>query len=305
MSTKLEGIVVPLLTPFDRTTDELDVAALRGLVDSVISRGAHAVIVNAGTSEYFHLDESERELAATVVVEAVAGRVPVLVGAGAAATRTSIRWARQAEALGADGLLMTPPTYAPVPVAAIRRHFVSVSDAVSLPIMLYNNPFVCGVLLGPRDLGAMVEEANIPWIKLTTQHPEHIPAILDQVGDRAVCLEGVDNLAFASMAMGAVGWVSGPANVITELAVSLWRAVRVDRDLVAAQTLHRRLAPLLDFLWDEAVFCSSLKEIASLRGSPLGSVRSPFDELSDEQRSRLHRMIADLGVAQTLAGPAR
>ncbi len=296
MSVQLEGIVVPLLSPFTRDTDELDVPALRRLVDRVIDAGAHAIIANAGTSEYYHLDEDERRTEAEVVVEQAAGRLPVLVGAGAQSTRASVRWAKHAESIGAQGLLMTPPTYGPVPVSAILRHFVTVSDAVSIPIMLYNNPFVCGVLLGPDHLVDVVTDANVPWIKLTTQHPEHVPAILDRVGDRAVCFEGVDNLAFASMAMGSVGWVAGPGNAITELAVQLWRLVRVEQDLPAAQVIHRRIAPLLNFLWDEAVYCSALKEICGLRGYPLGAVRSPFDELNEAKRAAVHQFARDLDL---------
>jgi 4-hydroxy-tetrahydrodipicolinate synthase len=296
MPVHLEGIVVPLLSPFTRQGDELDVTALRRLVDRVIDAGAHAVIANAGTSEYYHLDEAERLTEAEVVVDQVRGRVPVLVGAGAQSTRASVRWAKHAESIGANGLLMTPTTYGPVPVTATLRHFVTVSEAVSIPIMLYNNPFVCGVLLGPDDLEQVVTHANVPWIKLTTQHPEHVPGILDRVGDRAVVFEGVDNLAFASMAMGSVGWVAGPGNAITELAVELWRLVRVARDLAAAQVLHRRLAPLLDFLWDEGVYCSALKEICGLRGYELGAVRSPFDELDDAKRAKVHQFARDLAL---------
>ena len=304
MPVHLEGLVVPLLSPFTVDTDELDVAALRRLVDRVIAQGAHAVIANAGTSEYYHLDEAERLIEAEVVVDQVAGRVPVLVGAGATSTRGSIRWAKHAEAIGASGLLMTPPYYGPSPVRAILRHFVAVSDAVSIPTMLYNNQFVCGVLLGPDDLLDFVKHANVPWIKLTTQHPEHVPAILDKVGDRAVCFEGVDNLAFASMAMGSVGWIAGPGNAITELGRELWRLVRIERDLPAAQILHRRLAPLLNFLWDQGVYCSSLKEICRLRGYPLGAVRPPFEELNEVQRAQVHEFAADLdlvAIAQPVA----
>src|SRR5262249_31060469 len=150
---------------------------------------------------------------------------------GSPATRLSVTWAKHAESIGANGLLMTPPTYAAVPMDAVVRHFSIVSDAVSIPIMLYNNPFVTGVLVGPDDVLRIVEAANVPWIKLTTQHIEHVPAILDRVGDRAVTFEGVDSLAFPSMANGSVGWVSGPSNAIPELAVELWRLVRVERDL--------------------------------------------------------------------------
>ena len=274
MKTQLEGIVVPLLTPFRTDTGDLDETALRRLVDRLIPTGVQALIVNAATSEFFHMDEAERRRAAEIVVEQAARRVPVLAGAGAPGTRLSIAAARHAESIGADGLLMMPPYYVPLSVDQVLAHYVAVSDAVSIPTMLYNNPFVSGVLLTPDDLLRFVTEANIPWIKLTTQHIEHVPAILDRVGDRATVFEGVDSLAFPSMVNGSVGWIAGPANAIPEHALELWRLTRVAGDWTAAYALHRRLVPLLDFLWGEGVFQSSLKEICGLRGYALGAVRA-------------------------------
>jgi 4-hydroxy-tetrahydrodipicolinate synthase len=106
---QLEGIVVPLLTPFRRSDGDLDEPAMRRLVDRLIETGVQALIVNAATSEFFHMDEAERRRAAEVVVEHAAGRIAVLAGAGAPGTRLSIAAARHAQSIGAVGLLMMPP----------------------------------------------------------------------------------------------------------------------------------------------------------------------------------------------------
>lgn len=295
MAVKLEGVIAPLLSPFTLESDELDVPTLRRHVDRLIDAGVHALIANAGTSEYFHLDEAERRVEAEVVVEQAAGRVPVLVGAGAMSTRASIAWAKHAESIGANGIMMTAPYYEPASVAAIVRHFSVVSESTSLPIMLYNNPTVAGVLLDPSAVAEIVSRANVPWIKLTTGRIQDVPLILDRVGDRAVCLEGADDLAFASMAMGSVGWVGGPVNSIPELALRLWRLVRVDHDLVAAEQLNRQLQPLFSLILREAgVYCSGLKELCRLRGYPLGTVRAPFSELDRTQQARMVKIFEDL-----------
>ena len=299
MITKpLEGIVVPLLTPFDRESGDLDVPALRRLVDTLIPTGVQALIVNAATSEFYNLSEAEQRTAAEAVVDQAAGRVPVLAGCGSPGTRLSVAAARHAESIGADGLLMMPPYYVPLSVDQILGHYVAVSDAVGIPTMLYNNPFVSGVLLSPDDLLRFVEEANIPWIKLTTQHVEYVPGILDRVGERATVFEGVDSLAYPSMANGSVGWVAGPANAIPELALDLWRLTRVEGDFRAAYRLHRRLVPLLDFLWGSGVFHSALKEICGIRGYPLGATRAPFRELDDATRPRVLELAAGLGLSR-------
>lgn len=301
MAHRIEGIVVPVLTPFKFDTDELDVDALRRLVDRLVDAGVSALIANAGTSEFYHLDESERLKEAEVVVEQAAGRLPVLVGAGAVATRHSIRWAKHAESIGASGLLIMAPYYVPLSKPAILRHYMAISDAVSTPIMLYNNPSVTQVLLNPDDLAEFVQKANIPWIKLTTMKLDDVPMLVDRLGDKISILEGGDTIAFASMMYGAVGWVAGPGNAIPDLAVELWRLTRVERDLAKAQLLHRRLAPLLDFLSYEGVYCSALKKICELRGYPIGAVRAPFDELNTTQEARLLELAAGLGFRERLA----
>lgn len=296
MTPNIEGIVVPVLTPFTPGKDELDIPALKRLVDWLVGTGVSALIANAGTSEFYHLDDAERLQEAEIVVDCVAGRLPVLVGAGAVATRHSVRWAKHAESVGASGLLVMPPYYEAVSETAIQHHYAAISDAVSIPIMLYNTPFASQVLLSPEQICRIVSQANIPWVKQTTRVIDHTPLILGLLGNRVSIFEGWDTLAFASMANGAVGWVAGPANAIPELAVELWRLVRVERNLESAWALHLKLLPLLSFVQYEGVYCSALKEICRLRGYPLGTVRSPWEELTDEQRSRVKQIVVDLNL---------
>jgi 4-hydroxy-tetrahydrodipicolinate synthase len=296
MTIKLEGVVVPLLTPFTAGGEEIDIPALRRLIDRLIAAGVSGIIANAGTSEYYHLSEAEREREAEVAIEQAAGRVPVLIGASAISTHQTIRWAKHAEALGAAGLLIMAPYYAAVPIDAIYKHFAAISDAVATPLMLYNNPFVAQVLLMPDQIARLVEISNMPWIKLTTKEVEHVPLILQHVGDKATVFEGVDTIAFPSLANGSVGWIAGPANAIPELAIELWRLVRVEGDLKKAYALHRRLLPFLDYAVNGGMFCSFLKEVCGLRGYPLGQTRAPFYELTDDGKRRAAAFVTDLGL---------
>ena len=221
MAVALEGVVVPLLTPFSRDGNEVDYAALRRLVDVLIYAGVQGIIANAGTSEFFHMDDAERRKVAEVVTQHAARRVPVLCGIGAVATRQVVSWAKHAQALGASGLLLMPPYYEPVSLDSIVRHFAAVSDAVDTPIMLYNTPFATQVLLTAPDIERLINAANIPWVKLTTGRMELVGQILERLGDRVTLFEGFNTLAFASFASGARGWISGPANALPD--PSQWR----------------------------------------------------------------------------------
>jgi dihydrodipicolinate synthase/N-acetylneuraminate lyase len=296
MTKSLEGILVPLLTPFDTESGEVDDAALRRLIDRVLAAGVHGVIANAATGEFFHLLEHERRHVAEVVVEHVAGRVPVLVGAGAPGTLEATRWAEHAQSIAADGLLVMPPYYVPLPADAVIGHVAAISDSVDLPIMFYSNPGASQVLLGVDELERLIGRANVPWFKLSTGQIGQVPLIVDRMGDRVSVFEGWDPLAFPSMATGAVGWTAGPSNALPELIVELWKLTRVDKDLTRAAALNQALAPILDFMAKPTTFCSSLKEICGRRGYPLGKVRSPYAELSSAQLDELTVHLAALGI---------
>jgi 4-hydroxy-tetrahydrodipicolinate synthase len=293
---KLEGIVVPLLTPFTEADDRFDPAAYRRLIDFVIGAGTQAIIANAATSEFYALDDAERAKAAEIAVEHARGRTPVLVGAGAAATRDSVRWAKHAKSIGADGLLIMPPYYFKPTIDAVVRHFAAVSDAVDLPIMVYNAPYAQNLLLLPEDIDRLARNANVPWVKLTTGVLDHVTRLRKTMGNRIAIFEGVDMLAFASMAMGSVGWVAGTANMIPEFAVELWRLTHIAGDMRAARALNDRIDPIQRMATTPAIYGSWIKEVCRLRGLALGTARNPGDPLNAEQIRLAREYAAELGL---------
>jgi dihydrodipicolinate synthase/N-acetylneuraminate lyase len=305
MPTKLEGIVVPLLSPFTPDGERFDPSAYRRLIDHVIGAGVHAVIANAATSEFCHLDDDERIAAAETAIEHVRGRVPVLVGASAPATRGAVRWAKHARSLGAAGLLLTPPFYGRPTMDAVVRHYAAVSDAVDTPIMLYNAPYAQQFLITPADILRIAERANIPWVKLTTGAIDHVTLLRATAGDRFAIFEGVDTLAFPSMALGACGWVAGTANMIPEFAVELWRLTHVERNLAAARALNDRIDAIQRMATTPAIYFAWNKEVCRLRGVPLGPTRNPGDNLTAEQARLAERLAGELGLVGKPAARAR
>ena len=165
MHIDLTGIVTPLATPFAKGGESIDTAAFRKLIDAVIGSGVKAIIANAATSQFSALDDKERELAAEIAVDQAAGRVPVLIGAGASSTRGAIQWARHAQSLGAAGVLIMPPFYGPTPADISVRHFAAISDACPIPIMVYNAPYASHFMLLPEHIVQIVQKANVPWWK--------------------------------------------------------------------------------------------------------------------------------------------
>src|SRR5262249_19429346 len=236
MQSLLSGIIVPLATPFTANGEEVDYPAYSKLIDGVIGSGVSAIIANAATSQFAYLDPAERTKVAATAVEQAAGRIPVLIGAGAASTRESIRWTKHAQSLGAVGVMIMPPFYGPTPADVAVMQSKAGSGAGPLTIMIYNAPYASHVLLLPEHIEQIVAAANIKWVKLTTGAIDHVTALRLSLGDRVGIYEGVDTLAFPSFCLGADGWVAGPGNMIPEIAVELWRRVPA-RDLSPAPRL--------------------------------------------------------------------
>lgn len=295
LNRELQGIVVPLLTPFDRATLDVQFDALGRQVDHLIEAGVHGLITNAGASEFYHLDDAERRATAEFVVARVGGRVPVLVGVGSSGTRVAIAFAKHAESIGADGVMLMAPFYGGRPRSLVVNHFVATSDAISIPMLLYDNPFATNVPLTSDDIVEIVGEANIPWIKLTTKHVENVPELVERLAGRAVVFEGFDPLALFSLMNGAVGWVCTPANTFPGLCLNLWRLAYLERDFEGALAVHRALLPFLKYILSApGGFLSGLKESCTLQGRPMGTVRPAFRELSEHERLEVERLTRDL-----------
>jgi 4-hydroxy-tetrahydrodipicolinate synthase len=293
----LAGVIVPMLTPFRHEDGDLDIPALRTHVEALVQAGVHGVIADAGGGEFYHMDESERRLCAETVVDQVRGRIPVLVGVGAPGNRLSVKYARHAQEAGANGLMLMAPFYSTRSWGeSVLQHYVAVSDAVDLPIMLYNNPFATQVPMTADNMAKIVESANVPWIKLTTKQAQDVPDVIARIGSRARVFEAFDPISLFSIMNGAVGFVSVPANAIPDLFLKLWKLAYIERDYVSALELHHAMNPMLSAMLSGGAYVAALKELSRLRGIPQGAVRHGFRELTDGERSQVRRFAADLGV---------
>jgi 4-hydroxy-tetrahydrodipicolinate synthase len=133
------GTYTVMITPFTPAGD-VDVAALRGFVDWQIAQGIHGLDPLVSPVDIVALNDLKKALVAETVITQAAGRVPVLIGTGAEDTREVVRLSRRAEKLGADGVMIIPPFYCTPTDDELVHHYKTVADAISLPIMIYNNP---------------------------------------------------------------------------------------------------------------------------------------------------------------------
>ncbi|HEX7297909.1 MAG TPA: dihydrodipicolinate synthase family protein [Solirubrobacteraceae bacterium] len=289
------GSYTVTITPFTEDGSAIDVEGFRRFLDWQLESGVPGVIVLGSTGEFLTVGDDERELLVHTAVEHVAGRIPVLVGTMNAHTPTAVRYSRQAEQAGADGLMIIPPYYYTPTEDEIFGYYRAICEAVDLPIMLYNNPVTSNVDMSAKLVGRLVRAfENIRYIKEASLDVARVFDVVEET-------EGVMNV-FAgeriveSFLLGAVGYVNPYGNYMPRASSRIWDL------LVAGRTVDARAIQRLINDVDHIIAeghptyghqCYS-KALAAAAGYPVGDVRPPlttFAALGDEGRDRVARIL--------------
>jgi 4-hydroxy-tetrahydrodipicolinate synthase len=222
MSATLDvsGLAVALITPF-QADGSLDLPAFRRLVQHVIGGGADVLVALGTTGEASTILDEERDQVVAACLEEAKGK-PVLVGTGSASTAQAALWTRRARALGANGALVVTPYYNKPTQAGIAAHYGAIAQgAPGFPLVAYNVPGRTGVNLAPAGLSRVWEVAEVVAVKESSGNLAQIAEVARTLPAGKQLLAGDDNLALASIAVGAVGLVSVLGNVVPREAKAL------------------------------------------------------------------------------------
>lgn len=287
------GTYTVLVTPFTQDGGAVDHAALQRLVEFQIAEGIHGLIPLGSTGEFLSVTPDERRAIVDTVVKTAAGRVPVLIGTGGEWTRDVVAMSREAEAQGADGVMIIPPFYSVPTEDELFVHYKTVADAIGIPIMVYNNPATANVDLLPETVARIAAIPNCCYIKESTLDVTRVRDIVRLCGDRMTVFAGV--LGFESFWMGAEGWVAVCSNVAPRLSAELFNASRDRRDLDEGTAIHRKLIPLFPFVGGPR-YVSGTKAAFDMMGMSMGPPRAPRLPLPEKDRPALRQVLADLGL---------
>jgi 4-hydroxy-tetrahydrodipicolinate synthase len=286
------GTYTVMITPFTPAGD-VDVEALRGFVDWQIGQGIHGLIPLGSTGEFLSLDDDEKALVAETVITAAAGRVPVLIGTGAEDTREVVRLSRRAERLGADGVMIIPPFYSTPTDDEIVHHYKTVADAISLPIMVYNNPATANVDLKPALVARLAEIDNCLYIKESTLEVTRVRDIIRLCGDRMTVFGGI--LGFESFVEGAQGWVAVASNVVPQAMARIFSLVADEGAINAARKLYLDYLPVIEFVGGQA-YVAGTKALLGHMGFSVGAPRLPRLPLPAPQDAAARALVAKIGL---------
>lgn len=246
----LRGCGTALCTPFTRD-GAVDEGALRRLVSWQLAEGVHFLVPCGSTGEAATLSPAEHRRVVELVVEEVAGRVPVVAGAGSNDTAKAVAFSREMAAAGATHLLHVSPMYSKPPQRGIEAHFRRIADATELPVVLYNVPGRTASNVEAATTLRLAEVPNIVAVKEASGNLAQVDAILrDRPADFAV-LSGEDALTFPMLGLGAEGVISVTSNAAPRLVAQMCDAAAAGESDVARE-LHRRLAA-----WTDAAFVES------------------------------------------------
>jgi len=287
------GTYTVMITPFT-PAGEVDAEALRGFVDWQIGQGIHGLIPLGSTGEFLSLDDDEKVLVAETVIAQAAGRVPVLIGTGAEDTREVVRLSRRAEKLGADGVMIIPPFYSTPTDDELVHHYKTVADAISLPIMVYNNPATANVDLKPALVARLAEIDNCLYIKESTLEVTRVRDIIRLCGDRMTVFGGI--LGFESFVEGAQGWVAVASNVVPQAMARIFSLVVDEGAINAARKLYLDHLPVIEFVGGQA-YVAGTKALLGHMGFPAGMPRPPRLPLPGPQDAAARALVAKFGLA--------
>jgi len=287
------GCGTAIVTPF-RADGALDEAALTALVNWQIDSGIDFIVACGSTGEAATLDEEEWVTAVSIVVDAAAGRVPVWAGCTHNSTRTLVRLASRLR--GVDAVLSANPYYNKPSQEGQFQHFQALAQTVHpLPVTLYNIPGRTGVNLEPETVLRLAEAApNIQAVKESSGKLPQITELVHILPRGFKIFSGDDNLALASIGVGAHGLISVAAN---EIPAEMGRMIRsaLANNWAEARELERRYASLIDAnFWDSNP--TPVKTILSIMGRCSHHVRLPLVPPPAATRARLERLAAELGL---------
>ncbi len=290
---QFRGTYTVLVTPFTSNGSAVDVKALRQLVNWQIEQGIHGLIPLGSTGEFLSISREERQQVIEICVAEARGRVPILIGTGAEATFDVIELSREAEAMGADGVMIIPPFYSTPTDDELFVHYQKIGEAISIPIMVYNNPATANVDLLPSTLARLSNIDAVTMVKESTLEVTRVRDIIELCGDRMTVFAGI--LGYESFWLGAEGWVAVCSNIMPKESARLFELVADEQDRDAALALYKDILPIVRWVGGHR-YVSASKAALSMMGMPVGEPRPPRLPLPDHEREDLAAILHNLGL---------
>lgn len=296
MAQNFHGSHAVTITPFTEDGSAIDIPAWKRFLDWQMKEGVPGIIILGTTGEFLTLTDDERTLFVDETIKYVAGRMQVMVGTMNAYTPNAVRYSREAEDLGADGLMIIPPYYYTPTEDEIFAYYKAICAKVSIPIMLYNNPYTSNVDMSAKFVGRLTKAFDqIRYIKEASQDMARVYDIVEETNGVMNVFAG--QRIVESYLYGAVGYVNPYGNYIPR-ASTIICDLCADRRYEEAKKIERLINKIYAIIQEGHPTyghqCYS-KALSAAAGYPVGDVRPPlttFKELGREGEERVAKVLA-------------
>ena len=288
------GAGVAIITPFNED-GSINFDAFGEIIEAQIAGSTDAIIVCGTTGESSTMDDEEHIATLKYCVEKVAGRVPVIAGTGSNCTREAVNMSKKAEEVGADGLLCVTPYYNKCTQEGLYQYYKAISDAVNIPIIMYNIPGRTGTTIQPETAVRIAKEVkNVVAVKEASGNISAVAKLAALAGGCIDIYSGNDDQVLPILSLGGKGVISVWSHVAPKKVHDMVYAF-FNGDVKKAAELQLEAIDVID-----ALFCEvnpiPVKAAMNMLGFDAGTLRAPLTELSDAHKERLRKALQDYGV---------
>ena len=288
------GSGVAIITPF-HADGSINYDKLEELIDFHCNNGTDSIVICGTTGESATMSEQEHVDCIKKAVEFTKGRVPVVAGAGSNATHTAIELSKEAEAAGADGLLLVTPYYNKCTQQGLIQHYTAIAKEVKLPIILYSVASRTGVNIEASTVATLVKNVdNIVGVKEASGNISQVAKIMNLTDGKVDLYSGNDDQIVPLMSLGGIGVISVLANVAPQQTHDIC-AKYLAGDIKGSRDMQLKALPLVDALFSE-VNPIPVKKAMNLLGYEVGGLRMPLTELTEANTEKLAKAMREYGI---------
>lgn len=284
---RFTGVMPALITPYTES-GEINGETGRHLVRHLMEQGVGGFYVGGSTGEGPLQRPDERAEFASLVIEEVGGRLPVVIHVGAPDTDTCVDLARRVTGAGADAVSAVAPYYYRHDPEQVREHYLEIANASDAPLIIYHYPELSEATSSVDFFAELATHEEIIGAKYTSRDVYQLQQVVEACGDDFLLYNGADEVCAAGLMFGASGAIGSTYNMMPQLALGIYEAVREGRleDAAASQ----REANVLITRMLEFNPISFIKEVLKLQGFDVGEPRRPIQRLTETQKGRVREL---------------
>lgn len=292
-NTIFTGAGIAIVTPF-YDDGSINYDRLGEMIDHQIENHTDAIIICGTTGEASTMTDDEHLECIKFAVKRTAGRVPVIAGTGSNDTKYAVELSKEAEAAGADALLLVTPYYNKTTQKGLILHFNTIADAVNIPIVLYNIPGRTGMNMEVSTVKELAKHKNIVALKEASGNISYVAKLIAECGDNIDIYSGNDDMIVPVMSLGGKGVISVLSHILPKETHDMVQLC-LDNDFAKATEIQIKYLDLINALFIE-VNPIPVKEALNMTGWNVGPCRLPLCEMSDEHKSALRAALAKHGL---------